>query len=411
MKKSKYMSGALTSKPSAFTSRSWEAAVCAGLDWFDPAGSNIALECCGPEVNRVLPRINEEVNGEWVSDKIRFGYDALKVQRIDRTYILGKEVPLKRAISVMRKVSGFWYMVSGKFLTLKDGFVFKLYNNLKKSVTARGSEVENRKSFFLPKKIKKVFCVNVNPRIDSPIFFLIMRMNCQKLYQFGAHNVWNFVYKHLGRRADILYSYMEGRHKIIKKGVLELISERYSKMVNNLRGIIWSGDPGSISRKEVNLKELKEAGKIIRIKKKELIYYSNNDEHWNGEVYSLYQGHNGDRNAKSEVVIPCGAPTERKEYSLNLWGMYQKVEKKIKRGIEQSMYLSIIIEMREKLKIEGLNSIEIGYKNVKKIKTHMRLRDKIEGSKNYEWYLTDSLTRCSPIMGLISAYKRKSNFQ
>ena len=74
--------GALTSKPYAFTARPWETRKTESIDVMDALGSNIVLSTRGGDVLRVLPRVNEEVNEEWLSDKSRFAYDGLKRQRL-----------------------------------------------------------------------------------------------------------------------------------------------------------------------------------------------------------------------------------------------------------------------------------------------------------------------------------------
>ena len=79
--------GALTSKPYAFSARSWELRHTETIDALDAVGSNIQVDSRGNEVMRVLPRINEDINEEWISDKTRFSYDGLKRQRLDRPYV------------------------------------------------------------------------------------------------------------------------------------------------------------------------------------------------------------------------------------------------------------------------------------------------------------------------------------
>ena len=79
--------GALTSKPYAFTARSWELSKTPSVDVMDAVGSNIRVDSRGPEVMRILPRLNEAVNEEWISDKTRFAYDGLKYRRLDRPYV------------------------------------------------------------------------------------------------------------------------------------------------------------------------------------------------------------------------------------------------------------------------------------------------------------------------------------
>ncbi|MEL0107785.1 MAG: NADH-quinone oxidoreductase subunit NuoG [Rhodospirillaceae bacterium] len=79
--------GALTNKPYAFAARSWELKKTESVDVMDAVGSNIRVDTRGMEVMRVLPRLNEDVNEEWISDKTRFACDGLKRQRLDQPYV------------------------------------------------------------------------------------------------------------------------------------------------------------------------------------------------------------------------------------------------------------------------------------------------------------------------------------
>ena len=79
--------GALTSKPYSFTARSWELRKTESIDVMDAVGSNIRVDARGRQVMRVLPRLNEDVNEEWISDKTRFACDGLQTQRLDTPYV------------------------------------------------------------------------------------------------------------------------------------------------------------------------------------------------------------------------------------------------------------------------------------------------------------------------------------
>ena len=79
--------GALTSKPYSFKSRPWELTKTETFDVFDGIGSSIRVDTRGKQVLRVLPRINEDTNEEWISDKTRFAIDGLSRQRLDKVYI------------------------------------------------------------------------------------------------------------------------------------------------------------------------------------------------------------------------------------------------------------------------------------------------------------------------------------
>lgn len=88
--------GALTSKPYSFSARPWELRKTETVDVMDAVGSNIRVDARGREVMRVLPRLNEEVNEEWISDKTRFACDGLQHGRLDKPYVRqnGKLVPV-----------------------------------------------------------------------------------------------------------------------------------------------------------------------------------------------------------------------------------------------------------------------------------------------------------------------------
>ena len=87
--------GALTSRPYEFVARPWELSKTESIDVMDAVGSNIRVDARGPEVLRVLPRLNEDVNEEWISDKTRFAIDGLKRQRLDAPYVRGADGRLK----------------------------------------------------------------------------------------------------------------------------------------------------------------------------------------------------------------------------------------------------------------------------------------------------------------------------
>lgn len=79
--------GALTSRPYAFEARPWELTKTESVDVMDAVGSNIRIDTYGQTIKRILPRLHEDVNEEWISDKTRFACDGLQVQRLDTPYI------------------------------------------------------------------------------------------------------------------------------------------------------------------------------------------------------------------------------------------------------------------------------------------------------------------------------------
>ncbi len=79
--------GALTNKPAAYTYRAWELKKTESIDTMDALGSAIRVDSRGNEVVRILPRVNDDINEEWLGDRSRFACDGLKAQRLDRPYV------------------------------------------------------------------------------------------------------------------------------------------------------------------------------------------------------------------------------------------------------------------------------------------------------------------------------------
>jgi len=89
--------GALTSRPYAFEARPWELKKTLGIDVSDAVGANIRIDSRGREVLRALPRINDDVNEEWISDKARYQVDGLTKRRLDKVWIRNKAGKLEAA--------------------------------------------------------------------------------------------------------------------------------------------------------------------------------------------------------------------------------------------------------------------------------------------------------------------------
>ncbi|RMD61413.1 MAG: NADH-quinone oxidoreductase subunit G [Alphaproteobacteria bacterium] len=89
--------GALTSRPYAFTARPWELRKTYSVDVMDAVGSNIRVDTRGRAVMRILPRLHEDVNEEWIADKTRYACDGLRRQRLDRPYVRGADGRLHEA--------------------------------------------------------------------------------------------------------------------------------------------------------------------------------------------------------------------------------------------------------------------------------------------------------------------------
>jgi len=86
-KKMNFLRGALTSKPYSFVARPWEFKSIESVDFFDSIGAAVRFDVRGDKIVRILPRLEEDINEEWISDKTRFSVDGFRIQRIDTPLI------------------------------------------------------------------------------------------------------------------------------------------------------------------------------------------------------------------------------------------------------------------------------------------------------------------------------------
>ncbi len=127
--------GALTSKPYAFQARPWELTKTESIDVMDAVGSAIRVDSRGREVMRIMPRVNDQVNEEWISDKTRFIWDGLRSQRLDRPYVRkgSKLVPASwpEAFDAIKKAVGKAKperigAIAGDLATVEEMYALKL---------------------------------------------------------------------------------------------------------------------------------------------------------------------------------------------------------------------------------------------------------------------------------------------
>jgi NADH-quinone oxidoreductase subunit G len=126
--------GALTSRPYEFMARPWELTKTESIDVMDAVGSSIRVDARGRDVLRILPRLNEAVNEEWISDKTRFVWDGLRTQRLDRPYVRehGKLRPAswhEAFAAIAAKVKGVpaerMGAIAGDLVSVEDLFALK----------------------------------------------------------------------------------------------------------------------------------------------------------------------------------------------------------------------------------------------------------------------------------------------
>ena len=220
--------GALTNKPYAFQSRPWELKKTESVDVFDGMGASIRIDSKGKNVLRVLPRLNEEINEEWINDKTRFAIDGLSRQRLDKPYIkidnkleaTSWDTALKLVASEIKKrgaenTSAF----SGKFSDIESLYSTKNFLNLLNSefYDCRFDNTQfisgHRSSYLFNSSIQKIdeadaiLIIGSNPKweaavLNSRIRKAYLNNNCQ-IALIGPKINLTYKYTHLSN--DISY--------------------------------------------------------------------------------------------------------------------------------------------------------------------------------------------------------------
>jgi NADH-quinone oxidoreductase subunit G len=212
--------GALTAKPIAFHARPWEYAKTESIDVMDAVGSSIRIDARGREVVRILPRVNDAINEEWISDKTRHIVDGLKTQRLDRPYVR-VDGRLRRAswaeafATVAGKVAAASRSrigaIAGDLATVEEMFALKsLIAKLgSPNIDCRqdGSKLHpkfGRASYLFNSTIAgieqadAVLIVGSNPRHEAPV----LNARIRKRWLKGGAPVGV-----VGARADLTYNY------------------------------------------------------------------------------------------------------------------------------------------------------------------------------------------------------------
>src|SRR5918998_2129576 len=190
--------GALTSKPYAFTARPWELNKTESIDVMDAVGSAIRIDTRGREVMRILPRVNEDVNEEWISDKTRHVVDGLYAQRLDMPYV--RENGRLRPASWPEDFAAVEEMFALKDLMQRLGV---------RNIDARqdGSAIDprwGRASYLFNATIAGIenadalLIVGSNPRREAAV----LNARIRKRWRAG-----NFPIALIGEKADLTYPY------------------------------------------------------------------------------------------------------------------------------------------------------------------------------------------------------------
>ncbi|KAI1899020.1 hypothetical protein AGOR_G00078380 [Albula goreensis] len=232
--------GALTSKPYAFTSRPWETRKTESIDVLDAVGSNIVVSTRGGEVMRILPRLNEDVNEEWISDKTRFAYDGLKRQRLTQPMVKDASGQLIATSweDVLTRVAGVLQGVQGQevaaiaggmvdaeaLVSLKDLLNRLNSDNLctEEVFPMDGAGTDLRSNYLLNSRITGIeeadllLLIGTNPRYEAPLFNARIRKswlhNELKVAVVGRDVDLSYSYDHLGESTQVLQDIAAGTH-------------------------------------------------------------------------------------------------------------------------------------------------------------------------------------------------------
>lgn len=377
--------GALTSKPYEFTARSWELEKTESIDVMDALGSNIRIDSRGLEVMRILPKLNEDINEEWLSDKARFAYDGLKVQRIDKPYVRenGKLVESSWDEAISRIVENISYIkgesiaaIAGTMVNAESLFL------LKKMLGTLGSEnvdanqygykldTTSRSNYLFNSGISGVeesdvcLLVGANPRQVAPVLNArigkMVRNGNMHIARIGEADDQTYPIEELGEDLKALESILAGKGDFAKKfknaskpmiivgdgvltrsdshGILSLlhdIAEKYDvvssewngfNIMHNHASMVAALDLGFYSGKNGSgTSDILKATQEGKIKILYLLAADDIDVNEIGkDCFVIYQGHHGDSSvSRADVVLPEAAYTEQDGIFVNMEGRPQ----------------------------------------------------------------------------------------
>uniref|UniRef100_I3KDG7 NADH-ubiquinone oxidoreductase 75 kDa subunit, mitochondrial n=2 Tax=Oreochromis TaxID=8139 RepID=I3KDG7_ORENI len=236
--------GALTSKPYAFTARPWETRKTESIDVLDAVGSNIVVSTRGGEVMRILPRLHDDINEEWISDKTRFAYDGLKRQRLTQPMVKDEsgqltpttwEDALTRVAGALQSVQGSEVAAIVGGMADAEGLVAlkDLLNRLNSEnlcteelFPMAGAGTDLRSNYLLNSRIAGIedcdllLLVGTNPRYEAPLFNARIRKswlhNELQVAMVGHKVDLSYTYDHLGEDTSVLKQLANGTHAFCK---------------------------------------------------------------------------------------------------------------------------------------------------------------------------------------------------
>ncbi len=380
--------GALTSKPYAFSARPWELRKTESIDVMDAVGSNIRIDARGREVMRILPRLHEDVNEEWLGDKSRFIWDGLKNQRLDKPYIRegGKLRPASWDEAFAMAAEKINAAGAEKTAALVGDLVpaeaVKALKDLTDSLGIKnrdcrqdGALLGGERSSYLfntgiagLEQADAILLIGSNPRIEAPLVNARIRKNWLhnldlKIGVIGEAADLTYDYDHLGESAAAIGDVMAGKGDfaqalkaaerpviIIGMGALAredgtAILAQAAKLAETIGAVKqgWNGFnilhtaaarvgaldlgflPGEGGRDISAILDGVAGGEI------EVVYNLGADEiapEKLKKAFVIYQGHHGDHGAMSaDVIFPGAAYSEQNGTYVNMEGRVQQTHR------------------------------------------------------------------------------------
>ena len=412
--------GALTSKPYAFNARSWELEKTESIDIMDAMGSNIRIDSRGLEVMRILPKLNEDINEEWISDKARFSYDGLKVQRLDVPYIKeGGKLVNSSWDQAIAAVANKMLSISGNEIAAIAGTTSSCEPMflLKKLLARAGSNIvdanqfgyaidaTSRSNYLFNTTIANIekadFCllVGANPRQVAPVLNArigkMVRNGQMKVARIGQVDDQTYPISELGDNLSVLEEILSGKSDVLKalKGAkypmiilgdatlvrsdsfaaLSLVHEIAKKynivrddwnginILHNHASMVGALDVGFIYGKDgdgtAKILEMTTTGRV------KILYLLGADDFDISKIskdcFVVYQGHHGDvAAARADVILPEAAYTEQDGIFVNLEGLPQYARAAVDPVGQAKESWDIISCLSKNLNIDlGVNSL------------------------------------------------------
>ena len=379
--------GALTSKPYAFEARPWELKKTETIDVMDAVGSNIRVDTYGWEVKRILPRINDNINEEWISDKTRYACDGLLKQRLDIPYIRenGKLIKTSwnKALKILiqkiksldpNEIAG----IVGDLADLEMMYSFKSFfetcigsSNLECRQDKIYINPEDRMNYIFNSTINGIeesdfiLLVGTNPRLEATMLNTRIRKsylkNKLKIYSLGDPGELTYPYKNIGFNTSIIKEIVSGSHKIsaeIKKSkkpiviigesalhgdVGEYIFESFKHFLNKNNFInknwnslnILTQHASRVGAVDLGIYSIKQNDNFcffdkLKNENFKFLYLlgADNINFEKKDKFIVYQGSHGDKGAEiADIILPGAAYTEKNGTFINLEGKLQKAYK------------------------------------------------------------------------------------